>query len=239
MKKQLTIGYDKDSLYQQALKLSESLHLPLDNESTQKLIVTEEKLVLKMPDFLPLFTDFSSKAWQPRRDAGKKQGLIKACKPTQGLRIIDTTAGWGRDSAVLASFGAEVLMLERNPVLAALLQDGLERQDEQSRKNLKLQLREIDAKDFLQSLAPKDFPDVIYIDPMHPERQKSALVKKDLQALQRLLGTDIDAQVLVEIALIKAKKRVVLKWPQQLPPILKPDLSVDGKLVRFDIWFNI
>ncbi len=236
MKRQLSVGYEKESLYQRALTLAASLNLSVNNESEEKLIVTADKLVLKMANFSPLYSDFDSKTWQPRRDAGKKQGLIRACKPAKGLRIIDATAGWGRDAAVLASFGAEVLMLERQPILAALLRDGLERQDEQSRKNLKLQLKEIDSKAYLQSLTAKDFPDVIYIDPMHPTRQKAALVKKEMQALQQLLGTDYDAQPLVELALKRALKRIVVKWPQQLPPILKPDLSIEGKVIRFDIW---
>ncbi|MBA3537734.1 MAG: class I SAM-dependent methyltransferase [Tatlockia sp.] len=238
MNEQLAIGYEDESLYQKALKLAESMHLPIDNAARQKLVVTADKLVLKMANFLPLYSDFSSKTWQPRRDAGKKQGLVRACKPAQGLRIIDTTAGWGRDAAILASFGSEVLMLERQPVIAALLRDGLERQDEQSKKNLNLKLCEIDAKDYLQSLAPNDFPDVIYIDPMHPTRQKAALVKKDMQALQQLLGADNDAQALVELARTKVLKRVVIKWPQLLAPILKPDLSIEGKIIRFDIWLS-
>ncbi|MBA2709276.1 MAG: class I SAM-dependent methyltransferase [Tatlockia sp.] len=236
MKKHLSVGYETESLYQQALTLAESLGLPINNDSEEKLIVTTDKLLLKMAHFSALYSDFDSKTWQVRRDAGKKQGLVRACKPAKGLRIIDATAGWGRDAAVLASFGAEVLMLERQPILAALLNDGLMRQNEQSKKNLKLTLKQVDSKDYLQSLTPNDFPDVIYIDPMHPTRQKAALVKKDMQALQQLFGTDEDAHLLIELARKRALKRIVVKWPQHLSPILKPDLSIEGKVIRFDIW---
>ncbi|MBA2651499.1 MAG: class I SAM-dependent methyltransferase [Tatlockia sp.] len=236
MKELLAIGYENEALYEQALNLAKSLGLPIDNEAREKLLVTHDKLVLKMPNFSPLFCDFSSKTWQKRRDAGKKQGLVRACKPTPGLRILDATAGWGRDAAVLASFGADVLMLERQPIIAALLRDGLERQDAQSKKNLKLKLCAVDALTYLNSLTPKDFPDVIYMDPMHPQRQKSALVKKDMQALQQLLGVDHDALSLLELALTKTLKKVVLKWPQVLAPILTPTSSVAGNLIRFDIW---
>ncbi|MBA2657084.1 MAG: class I SAM-dependent methyltransferase [Tatlockia sp.] len=235
MKELLAIGYEHEELFEQALKLAQSLSLPINNEASEKLELTTDKLVLKLANFSPLYCDFSSKTWQKRRDAGKKQGLVRACKPTAGLRILDATAGWGRDAAILASFGAEVLMLERSPIIAALLYDGLERQDEQSKKNLKLKLLQIDTISYLNSLRSDNFPDLIYLDPMHPVRQKSALVKKEMQALQRLLGSDEDAKNLLETAMTKTKK-VVLKWPQGLPSLSTPDLSIEGKVIRFDIW---
>lgn len=239
MIEQCAIGYENENLIEQAAKLAEFLQLPIDNEAKHKLLVTEDKLVLIMDNFSPLYCDFNSKTWQKRRDAGKKQGLVRACKPVPDLRILDATAGWGRDAAVLASFGAEVLMLERQPLIAALLRDGLNRQDEQSKKNLNLKLCQIDAADYLRALEPDNFPDVIYIDPMHPTRRKTALVKKDLQALQQLLGADLDAQVLLELALTKALKKVVVKWPQHLPAMLTPDTSIAGKVVRFDIYSQL
>jgi 16S rRNA (guanine1516-N2)-methyltransferase len=194
--------------------------------------------VLKFDDFSPLYADFSTKTWQKRRDAGKKQGLVRACKPGPAVQIIDTTAGWGRDAAVLASFGAKVLMLERNPVMARLLADALERQDEHSKEVLKLQLCHLDAFDYLQSLPHTNYPDVIYLDPMHPERQKSALAKKEIQVLQQLIGRDEDALPLLKLAKTKALKRVVVKWPQYVTPLLTPTTSILGKTVRFDIYME-
>src|SRR5205085_421253 len=115
--------------------------------------------------------------WQKRRDAGKQQGLVRACKPKCGMRIIDATAGWGRDAAVLASFGAEVIMLERHPVMAALLSDALaSSKSEFPKKGLNLRLHTLDAFAYLQALSLTDCPDIIYMDPMHPTRVKSALV---------------------------------------------------------------
>lgn len=232
----LAIAYESDALLAKAKQLQEQLHLAIDNNAQQQLLVTADKLVLKMGNFSSLYADFASKTWQKRRDAGKKQGLVRACKPGSGVRIIDVTAGWGRDAAVLASFGAEVLMLERNPVMAALLNDALERQDERSKEILKLKLYHVDALSYLQHLSEENYPDIIYIDPMHPQRQKTALVKKDMQALQQLIGVDLDVPALLELAMSKTLGRVVMKWPQHLPPIQKPTLSVSGKTVRFDIY---
>ncbi|KTC87566.1 MULTISPECIES: class I SAM-dependent methyltransferase [Legionella] len=236
MIEQLAIGYETEELLEQAKHLQQQLKLRIDNQAKEQLLLTTDKLVLKIGEFLPLYADFSSKTWQKRRDAGKKQGLVRACKPGPGVRIIDATAGWGRDAAVLASFGAEVLMLERQPLMMVLLKDALERQDERSKKNLNLKLGMIDTASYLQTLAEADYPDVIYIDPMHPQRQKTALVKKEMQVLQQLIGPDNDTLPLLELAMTKVLKRVVVKWPQHLIPLLSPTSSVSGKTVRFDIY---
>jgi 16S rRNA (guanine1516-N2)-methyltransferase len=196
---------------------------------------TPDKLTLKTSKFSLLFADFTKATWQKRKAEGKKQGLIRACKPKPGLKIIDATAGWGRDAALLGAFGAQVLMLERNPIMAALLREALHRKDD----DLDLSLIETDACSYLSSLRPEDYPDVVYIDPMHPERQKSALVKKELQVLQELIGPDLDARSLIECALAHVRGKVVVKWPQKQEPLLKPHSSIEGKTVRFDVYTGV
>lgn len=229
----LSIGYDDECLKSEAEELAHRLHLPIDNQCLPRLSVTTDKLVLLVQGYAPLYADFHSKNIVRRREAGKDQGIIRACRPQAGLRIVDATAGWGRDAALLASFGAAVLMIERQPVVAALLADALSRMRE---SNLKLSLICADAGSYLQSLSVDDRPDVIYIDPMHPVRQKSALVKKDMQVLQQLIGADDDAAILLQQALRTARQRVVIKWPQRLPPLLSPNHSIQGKTVRFDVY---
>lgn len=236
MKSQLTVAYDDEAQYSKACELAERLHLPLSNESGQQLVVTADKLVLKINSFSPLYADFTLKSWQKRRDSGKQQGLVRACKPKSGMTILDVTAGWGRDAAVLSSFGAKVVMLERHPVIAALLEDALIHRDERSKEVLKLSLIPMNAIDYLQHLKEEDYPELIYIDPMHPVRQKTALVKKELQALQTLICPDEDALSLINLAVKRATQKVVVKWPQQLPPLVQPSQCVDGKTVRFDIY---
>lgn len=216
------------TLEEQASLLAKSFNFKLEREG--------DKLVLKTPHFSPLSVDFSVAAWAKRCAEGKKQGLIKACKPKPGMKIIDATAGWGRDAAILAGFGAEVLMLERHPIMAALLQDALKHQSEADSQKLKLSLVTQDALSYLSALDEKDFPDVIYIDPMHPERNKSALVKKDMQVLQDLIGPDLDALDLILLARNRVKQRVVVKWPQKTAPLVPPMHSIEGKTVRFDLY---
>lgn len=245
MYKITSIGYEIEQLKPKAERLAQTLALRVDNHVLPRLCVTLDKLELLIEGCSPLFVDFSFKRWQKRHHAGKKQGLVRACKPRHGLRILDATAGWGRDAVILASFGATVLMLERHLIMAALLADGLSRYysainypSDLSHSRLDMSLLQMDTKDYLQRLKPIDYPDVIYIDPMHPLRQKSALVKKDLQALQQLIGEDQDAKELLDLALTRSLNRVVVKWPQQLVSLQQPDLFIQGKTVRFDIYLS-
>jgi len=193
-------------------------------------------LALCVPNCSPIRVDFEAVIAQRCRPGVKKAGLLRACKLKPGMRVIDATAGWGRDAAVLASSGAEVLMLEREPVLVALLEDGLKRLHHNQSTPLNLNLHAEDARTYLKALAPEEYPDVIYLDPMHPARDKSAKVKKDLHALQALLGADDDALGLLEIARMRTRGRVVVKWPARLPALMKPDYAFEGKTVRFDVY---
>src|SRR5690606_5526316 len=106
--------------------------------------------------------------------------------PHDHYKILDATAGWGRDSFILASLGFEVTMIERSPIVAVLLKDALKRAANNEACK-RMHLIQDDAVHYLQPLAEKNRPDVIYLDPMFPARKKSALVKKEMALLQTLL----------------------------------------------------
>ncbi|KTD75242.1 class I SAM-dependent methyltransferase [Legionella waltersii] len=232
-----SVDYQSNDLLPIAQALAERLGLSIDRNASSCLYVSEDRLNLKLPKFSLLSADFSYSTWERRKSEGKKQGLVRACKPGVGLKIIDATAGWGKDAAILASFGAEVLMVERNAIIATLLADALSRRSESDMAAMSLSLTVGDAFTYLSSLSHEEYPDIIYIDPMHPERSKSALVKKEMQALQSLIGPDMDVIELIEIARSRVKQRVVVKWPQKVGALLKPEASIIGKTVRFDIYF--
>lgn len=233
-----TVGYEDDNLYDKAQLLAKQLNFVLDKHANSCLFVAEDKLALKIPGFSPISAELSSAFWSKRKSEGKKQGLIRACKPSAGLKIIDATAGWGRDAAILASFGAEVLMIERHSVMASLLSDALSRRSDSDRQKMHLYLYAGDAYSYFNALEEKNYPDIIYIDPMHPERSKSALVKKEMQVLQQIIGADDDARNLIQLAITRSKQRVVVKWPQKSNPLLPVNAQVNGKTVRFDIYFS-
>lgn len=192
-----------------------------------------------------IYIDFLSGKINYRRKQSGRELLARAVGIKGNYRptIIDATAGLGRDGFMLACWGCKVLMLERSPVIAALLQDGLTRAfaDPELAKQLSIQLINIDAQIYFAKLSSDQFPDVIYLDPMHPTRTKSALVKKEMRIVREIVGEDADADVLLLAALKHTKNRVVVKRPRLAPPLanLKPDFTIEGKQQRFDVYLGL
>ena len=178
-----------------------------------------------------------------RQGSGRAHPLVKAA----GFRkdavpsIVDATAGLGRDAFLLASAGAKVVLLERSAEVHALLKDGLERAGAASPDLAEVVARMTlvhgDARDHLPNLRP----DVVIVDPMHPPRRNSALVKQEMRLLSGIVGADEDADELMQIALASARERVVLKWPLRAPPLLeqpKPSHQFSGKTVRYEVFLT-
>lgn len=199
----------------------------------------------------PIRVDFVNGALAHRRrfGGGKGQDIARAIGLHRNahLRVVDLTAGLGRDAFVLASLGATVVMLERHPVVAALLADGLERARAHSEDAAlaaivaRMELIPQDARSFLRGSASDirdGRPDVIYLDPMFPERHKSAQVKKEMAAFQELVGRDDDAAEVLALALQTARYRVVVKRPTGAPALggREAGTTIAGKSTRFDIY---
>ena len=177
---------------------------------------------------------------------GRGQAIAKAMGLKSGITpvILDTTAGLAGDAFVLASLGCPITLIERSPIIFALIEDAVERASlsEKFQRIIEQGFNTIsaDASDFItQQLAtdsPK--PDVIYIDPMYPDRKKSALVKKDMQILQRLHGNNDTSSQLFKNALLYAKKRVVVKRPLHAETISQkvPNTCIKSKKTRYDIY---
>jgi len=197
--------------------------------------------------------DFLSGALAHRHQfgGGRGQAIAKAIGLKSGTApsVLDTTAGLAGDAFVLATLGCAITMIERSAVLFSLIENAIERAslNEKFEPILKQGFTVIhrDANDYIkEQLSAKTLPpDVIYIDPMYPHRKKSALVKKDMQILQRLHGADDNAAELLENALLYAKKRVVVKRPAQAEPIQsealrekKPSTCIKSKKTRYDIY---
>jgi 16S rRNA (guanine1516-N2)-methyltransferase len=153
---------------------------------------------------------------------------------------VDATAGLGRDAFLLASLGAQVTLIERSPHVHARLAAGLEAAaaDPATAEVVgRMTLLHGDARELLPTLSP----DVVTVDPMHPERTSSALVKKDMRLLRELVGTDPDQLELMQAALVCARKRVVLKWPRKALPmqgLRAPSHQIVGKTLRYDVFMT-
>jgi 16S rRNA (guanine1516-N2)-methyltransferase len=185
--------------------------------------------------------DFCDAETHRRIRGGKRQSLARACgfSGAHPPRIVDATAGLGRDGFVLAALGAEVTLVERSPIVAALLHDAIERARLHPEYGAWLQQRtQLVVEDAATYLAcATKAHDVVYLDPMYPHRRKSALPRKEMQVLRELLGEDNDADELLPLALQRAK-RVVVKRPPWAAPLsgAKPHHTIDSKLARYDVY---
>lgn len=187
--------------------------------------------------------DFLSNAHLHRQKHGGGLGQLIAkavgVKSTYKPYVLDCTAGLGEDAFVLACLGCKVHMLERSEKIADLLEDALLRlKQHEDYKEIQLTLQKMDAIDYLRSLSHKNFPDVIYLDPMFSAKKKTALNKKEMRFLRDTVGDDMDAGELLKAALSKAKKRIVVKRHRLAPTLIesKVDFIYEGKSTRFDVY---
>lgn len=207
------------------------------------LTSTKEKQSLRVE------ADFVSGSVAHRRQfgGGKGQQIAKAVGLTKGFlpKILDATAGLGKDAFVLASLGATLTLLERSPIVHALLSEGLKQARLFAEENAdevlmgilqRMKLIELDSTEFL-SKEQESF-DVVYLDPMFPERKKSALVKKEMRVFHEVVGSDLDADALLAPAIENAEYRVVVKRPRIAPDLAgsKPSYRLEGKSSRFDVY---
>jgi len=197
----------------------------------------------------PVRIDFVSGTLAHRRryGGGRGQPLARAAgiKPGFNPTVWDATAGLGRDGFILASLGCRVTLCERSPILAALLQDALQRAADDAEIGgwvcRRLRLVHGDSNELLQMPAKQRQPEVVYLDPMYPPGKEHVLVKKEIRALQELLGPDLDSGALLEIALKSARRRVVVKRPRRAGWLndKKPDTCIVSKKTRYDIYVTL
>lgn len=232
---------------EQAQIWAQRLGLPMGGDTEFALQLGEQGLQLvelgdKAPG--PVRVDFVEGAAAHRRQFGGGSGqmIAKAVGIASGIRprILDATAGLGRDAFVLASLGCEMTLIERQPLIAALLEDGLRRAAQAPDVmaiSARMQLIQGNAIAVMQAWGGEP-PQVIYLDPMFPHRDKSALVKKEMRLFRPFVGDDLDAPALLEAALQLATHRVVVKRPRKAPAIegAKPGFVLEGKSSRYDIY---
>ena len=216
-------------------KPAEGFYLQIQNGVLGLADASEKKV-------LPVEVDFASPAslYRKQHGGGRKEPIVKAIglKGNEGWHVVDATPGLGRDAFVLVSVGCKVTMIERSPIVAALLEDGIRR--------LVLSFPELAAKMSLQhgnsaevmQYFTGENVNAIYLDPMFPHKKKSALVKKEVRLFQQLLGHDPDADALLPPALKLATHRVVVKRPNSADVLAgeKPSMAIESKKHRFDVY---
>ena len=232
---------------QRARDLAQRLGLPLDGDADFALQCDERgvQLVDLGPGAPgPVRVDFVGGAVGHRRQFGGGSGqmIAKAVGVQPGVRptVVDATAGLGRDAFVLATLGCEVTLIERQPLIAVLLEDGLARAREDSDIAPIVARMRLQVGDAIQLMCAwgEDAPQVVYLDPMFPHRDKSALVKKEMRLFRPIVGDDVDAGELLEAALALASHRVVVKRPRKAPAVAGATVSfsLEGNAGRFDVY---
>lgn len=216
------------------------------------LVCDERRLHLDLRDgsrVIKLAVDFADLRHRAKINQARSEMLIRACGvPNDGTpwRIVDSTAGLGRDGYLLAVCGATVTLVERHPILQLLLDDAL--------ANLALANPDVheritllrgEAIPALQALAatPDERVDVVYCDPMFPPATKTAAVGGDMQVLHELIGDTPDGSELLAAALRAAKRRVVVKRPLRADALvpaglanIHPSYALEGRASRFDVY---
>ena len=208
--------------------------------STTTLIRDEHGLgITGLDNSKPIYVDFNNKQISYRRKSSSSELIARAVgiKKLKSPVIVDATSGLGRDSFILATLGCRVHMIERSEVIAALLKDGLERghQDKEIAHIIeRMQLHIGNAIELLKGFTP----DVVYLDPMFSGKTNNALVKKEMRIFREIIGDDEDAAELLQVALSRAKYRVVVKRPRKAPALggIAPAYTLEGSACRFDVY---
>ena len=191
--------------------------------------------------------DFTGGAVDRRRRAGggRRDPIARAIGLGAGTRrVLDATAGLGRDAFLFAWLGCEVVAVERSPVVAALLRDALRRARAvptvDAILSARLRVVEGDARRVLAALPAGERPDAVYIDPMYPPRRGTALNKKEMRVLRGVVGCDEDAAGLLEAARGAALRRVAVKRHARSPALggVEPDFTCAGRSTRFDVYLT-
>jgi 16S rRNA (guanine1516-N2)-methyltransferase len=189
------------------------------------------------PELSPLVLDLAT----PRRLSGRDD-LVRALGWSRGVRrVVDATAGLGRDGIALAAFGFDVTAIERAPLMQALWRDALARH-----APVRLRLVEADAVAWLGAVAgTAEAPDAVFLDPMYPDVERKALQQRELRLIRAAVGDragdDIDADnaALFGAAMGAARARVVVKRPRWASPLGGPPTHTwAGASTRFDLYLT-
>ncbi len=209
-------------------------------EETAELMLRMDDRGLVLTDgTLELAGDFTKALPRLRPSNLNRELLVKAAKIKGNAApvAVDATAGLGDDAILLAAAGFTVYLYEYDAVIAALLADALRRAREHPALAEIAGRMHLTEGSSIEALPQLDFaPDVVMLDPMFPERQKSAMVKKKFQLLQKLERPCAEEDELLRAAMAAKPHKIVIKRPAKGPLLAgrKPSYSIGGKAIRYD-----
>ena len=237
-------------------------HPGVRSGAAMRLVVTPGRLELRVQrgegDLCggrPVFSDPAR--LDTRTGAGRslRQPLARAVGLGRGKGpaapfVLDATAGLGQDAWLLASLGCRVLAVERSPLVAALLRDGLRRAGARDPRAFgRITVLQGDSRHVLGQIAaaaagprpgqlepPCPAPDVVYLDPMFPPKRK-ARERKSMRVLRALVGPDPDAAELLALGMLAARRRTVVKRTRRAAPLGEGvTVTHRGTSLRYDVY---
>lgn len=219
------------------------------------LCVDGLRRTLVRPDGVALTLDFTSgKTAARQRESGRiRQPLARALgvarwrrRSGRVPRVVDATGGLGRDAWFAAALGCPVVLIERSPIVHALLESALARaRADHTTADIaaRIVLQQAEAIGALELLPPDD-AEVIYLDPMYPDTRRKAAVTKGMQFLHALLGPDDDNADLLRSALASASRQVTVKRPSTAPPLSGDETftgqrsCIESPGTRYDVYLT-
>lgn len=215
----------------------------LEAERAGLTLLNDEQGLALTDGSMTIRGDFTRQAQRLRQGALQREMLVKAAR-VKGIDspiAVDSTAGLGDDSLLLAAAGFHVVLFERNPVIAALLRDAIERAAQHPDfSNIAAHMQLIEGNS-IEALPHLDIqPDVVLLDPMFPAKHGNARAKKKLQLIQRLEQPCEDEAALLEAAFAARPRKIVVKRPLKGPFLAdrKPSYSLHGKTIRYDCFVS-
>ncbi len=233
------------------LKLQTELGIPSFHDHPLEkfdfiLELTDTQLQLRRqiegkPSVGPVFCDFNKSSLDFRRRYSKgKQDLLRAIGGNN-KKVLDTTAGLGTDALVMAFHGCRVTAVEKSPIVFSLLRDALQNDslppDLKEILGKRLEVINSDSIDFMKANKGKKKWDVAYLDPMFFVKSKTALPKKEMAVLHDLLDRPSEEEIRELIRQCRTvSHRTVIKRPLRSTCTEKPSFSIEGNLIRFDVY---
>lgn len=230
-------GGDKDL----AGSLASKLGIPVLDHAGDELTVLFDSSGVSLTGYgLSYQGDFTGMIHRVTQGRLQHEMLVKAVKSNEtGLRAVDATAGMGEDAFLIAAYGYDVTLYEQNPVIAVLLKDAIRR----AKKNPVLKetagRMHVIHGDSIELLPGNmDKIDVVYLDPMFPGRQKTGLINKKLQLIQKLEPPCSTEEELFDAALRSDADKIIVKRPLKAPHLAgkDPNHMLKGKAIRYDCY---
>jgi 16S rRNA (guanine1516-N2)-methyltransferase len=191
----------------------------------------ENPIGIEIDKTLQRHDEFFKKSSLQKELLARAIGVKGAMRP----KVLDLTGGLLGDTLLLLSFGCEVWVVERHPVIRFMILSAL-----QNAHDSKLSQLHFLSRDAISVLQDNLKIDSIYFDPMFEDANEKTSPRKEMRIFRSLVGKDQDAEQVFQMAHSKGPKRLVVKRPRQsISLYLKPSVQYIGKSTRYDVYFSV